>query len=136
MESALVLAGSRDKRGEFAMHVFHVRGFSGVLMLALAVISAVLLLLLLPASFMMVLWNALVFESFQGPEIDLFQGFLLWGFIVVLLKLIFKPQIKFEFQTIANNDKKDKPLAKTTTPEKAPETKTPASVVEEPADQQ
>ena len=118
------------------MHVFHVRGFSGVLMLALAVISAVLLLLLLPASFMMVLWNALVFESFQGPEIDLFQGFLLWGFIVVLLKLIFKPQIKFEFQTIANNDKKDKPLAKTTTPEKAPETKTPASVVEEPADQQ
>ncbi|HEY9746666.1 MAG TPA: hypothetical protein V6C99_10660 [Oculatellaceae cyanobacterium] len=113
------------------MHVFHIRGFSGVLVLVAVAISALLLLLLLPASFMMVLWNALVFEGFNGPEIDLTQGFFLWGFVMVLLKLIFKPQIKFEFQSLAATNSKNK-----TAPKQKPNSDTKSSIVsDEPADQ-
>lgn len=115
------------------MHVFHIRGFSGVLMVILAVISTVLLLMLLPASFLMVLWNALIFESAIGPEISIYQGFMLWGFIVVLLKLIFNPQIKFEFQSMPNG-KKGKPLTREESKKEPAETAT-ATVVDEAADQ-
>ncbi len=83
------------------MHVFHIKGFSGLFMLLLAILAVVAVLLLLPAFFMMVLWNALVFEAMKGPQIDLYQGFLLWGAVLVLLKLIFKPQIQLQFQNAA-----------------------------------
>lgn len=115
------------------MHVFQIRGFSGILMLVAAAISAILLLLLLPASFMMVLWNASVFESFQGPQINLYQGFCLWGFVMVLLKMVFKPEIKLQFQT--SKDGKAQPLAKTDASTEESETSTATVVVDEPADQ-
>ena len=79
------------------MHVFHIRGLSSFFLLLLAIIATLLVVLLLPASFMMVLWNALVYETFKGPEINLYQGFLLWGITLVALKLIFKPEIQLEF---------------------------------------
>ena len=79
------------------MHVFHIKGLSSILLLLLAVIGAALLLLALPATFLMVLWNAVIFEAAKGPEIGLYQGFLLWGIILVALKLIFKPEIQLEF---------------------------------------
>lgn len=85
-----------EKKGH--MHVFHIKGFSGVLVFLLAFVSVLALFLLLPATFMMVLWNALVFEGLKGPEFDLYQGFLLWGILLVLIKLIFKPEIQFQFQ--------------------------------------
>ncbi|HEY9687452.1 MAG TPA: hypothetical protein V6C52_10790 [Coleofasciculaceae cyanobacterium] len=87
------------------MHVFHIRGFSGIFMVLLAILAAIVILLLLPASFMMVLWNALVFEGLRGPEIDIYQGFLLWGSVMVLIKLIFKPEIKLELQQLPMNGK-------------------------------
>jgi hypothetical protein len=79
------------------MHVFHIKGFSGALLFFLALLATAAVLLLLPSSFMMVLWNALVFEGFKGPEIDLYQGFLLWGMLLLALKLIFRPEIQFQF---------------------------------------
>lgn len=79
------------------MHVFHFRGLSSYLLLLLAIVTAFLLFMALPASFMMVLWNALIFEGAKGPQIDLYQGFLLWGMVLVVLKLIFKPEIQLEF---------------------------------------
>jgi Sec-independent protein translocase protein TatA len=79
------------------MHVFHFRGLSSVLVFLLAILGIVLVFLALPASFMMVLWNALVFEGAKGPEINLYQGFLLWGIVLVILKLVFKPEIQLEF---------------------------------------
>ena len=87
------------------MHVFHIRGFSGILMVLLALLAAVVLLLLLPASFMMVLWNAVVFEGFHGPEVDLYQGFLMWGIVMVLIKLVFRPELKLEFQRMPKPNK-------------------------------
>ncbi|WP_303673709.1 hypothetical protein [Vampirovibrio chlorellavorus] len=79
------------------MHVFHFRGLSSVLVFLLAILGIVLVFLALPASFMMVLWNALVFEGVKGPEINLYQGFLLWGIVLVILKMVFKPEIQLEF---------------------------------------
>jgi|GEM_PF-3353865 len=78
------------------MHVFQIKGLSGLIMLALALISGVLIILALPSVFMMVLWNALIFEGLRGPEINLYQGFLLWGLMLICLKLIFKPELHMQ----------------------------------------
>ena len=78
------------------MHVFQIKGIQGLLLLALGVIAALAVLLLVPSIFMMVLWNAVVFEGFKGPSIDLEQGFYLWGAIMLLLKVIFQPEIKLQ----------------------------------------
>jgi len=83
------------------MHVFHIRGFSSWMMLLGGVVLALALLLALPASFMMVLWNATIFESFKvGPQIDIFQGLMLWGIVAILMKLLLQPEIKFEIQRV------------------------------------
>lgn len=103
------------------MHVFHIRGFSGLMMVLLAVLSMLVLVVLLPSTFMMVFWNALVFEAFRGPEIDLFQGFLLWAMTAALLKIIFKPEFKLQFQQIrppkSEGEKPAEPLKSEQTPE-------------------
>lgn len=82
------------------MHVFQIKGLSGLIMLALALISGVLIILALPSVFMMVLWNALIFEGLfeglKGSEINLYQGFLLWGLMLICLKLIFKPELHMQ----------------------------------------
>jgi hypothetical protein len=88
------------------MHVFHIKGFSGILLLILAIVSAIALFLLLPATFMMVLWNALIFEGIKGPEINLYQGFLIWGIVLVMVKLVFKPEIQLQFQKHASTPTK------------------------------
>lgn len=101
------------------MHVFHFRGLSSYLMLLFAIVVAFLVFMALPASFMMVLWNALVFEGAKGPEIGLYQGFLLWGMVLVALKLIFKPEIQLEFikepkgKDVKSGDKADSRLTST-----------------------
>jgi hypothetical protein len=82
------------------MHVFHIRGISGILMVLLIAISALAVLVALPSAFMMVLWNALIFEGSKGPEISLLQGFLLWGSVAMLVKVVFKPEIKLQFQPV------------------------------------
>ncbi len=80
------------------MHVFHIRGLSGLVLLVLAVLLLLALVTLAPAAYLMVAWNALVYETFHGPMIGLDQGFLLWGALLVLLKLIFRPDIQVEFK--------------------------------------
>jgi len=113
------------------MHVFHIRGFSGILLLLLAMLAAITLLLVLPSAFMMVLWNALVFEGFKGVEIDIYQGFLLWGFIVVMIKLIFKPEIQLQFQngkTIGKGGKSDTTALKNDAAEETPAEETPTKL--------
>lgn len=93
------------------MHVFHIRGLSSILLLALSVIGALVLLLAVPAAFLMVMWNTLVYEGFKGPEIDIYQGFLLWGVVALTLKLILKPEIKLELVKPAKKTAKSKPEA-------------------------
>lgn len=90
------------------MHVFHIKGLSGLMFLVLAVVAALLLALLLPASFMMVLWNALVYEGLGGAEINISQGLLLWAITAVLIKVVLRPEIQFQFQSGASHGKSDK----------------------------
>lgn len=89
------------------MHVFHFRGLSSILIFLLALIGVAIVFLAIPASFMMILWNALIFEGAKGPEINLYQGLLLWGMVLCLLKIVFKPEIRLEFVK-ANPAKTDK----------------------------
>ena len=92
-----------------AVHVFHIKGFSGALMFVLALVAAVIVLLLLPSAFMMVLWNALVFEGLKGVEISLYQGFLLWGVLLIGFQLAFRPAIQFQFLRQQAPKPKNKP---------------------------
>jgi hypothetical protein len=82
------------------MQVFHIKGFSGLLLLVLGIIGTLLLVFLVPSIFMMVLWNALVFEGAKGPEIDLLQGFMLWGSVMILLKVTLNPEFQFQFENV------------------------------------
>ena len=86
------------------LHVFEIRGITGFFTLIVGVILAVACVTLLPAAIVMVFWNAFVFETFQGPEIQLFQGFLIWTLIVLLIKLFADPQIHFEFKQISHSE--------------------------------
>ena len=87
------------------MHVFQIKGFSGLLMFGVALLLTALLVLVLPALFMMTLWNAVVFEGFSGPEVGASQGLLLWMMTLVLFKLVFRPEISFQFHQV--NDPPD-----------------------------
>jgi hypothetical protein len=90
------------------MHVFQFRGFSAILVVLLAVVAALALLVALPSAFMMVLWNAMVFEASHGPQIDFVQGMLLWAFVAVMIKAIFNPSIKLPFQLVQQTPKAPK----------------------------
>jgi hypothetical protein len=80
------------------MRVFQVKGFAGLMTLVLILLGAVALFVLLPASFMMVLWNAVVYEGFNGVEINFVQGLMLWSMMLIVLNLVFKPQISFQIR--------------------------------------
>jgi hypothetical protein len=114
------------------MHVFQIKGFTGLVVAVLSIVAVLAVVLLGPAAFFMVLWNALVFEGLRGPEIDLLQGFLLWGAVMVAIKMIFQPEIKLQFQQPPANknalkaftppeQKEDSPVAQLTEVAPTPE---------------
>ena len=80
------------------MQVFHIKGISGLLAFLAALFLVMILVAVLPASLMMTLWNATVFEGLKGPEVTLAQGFVLWMILLVVGKLVFHPQIEFQFR--------------------------------------
>lgn len=80
------------------MKVFEIKGIAGLLVFLGSVLLTLALVLIIPAAFMMVLWNAMVFELLGGPEIGLLQGMLLWVATAIVFKLVFNPQIEFEFK--------------------------------------
>lgn len=88
------------------MQVFQIKGLSGLIVFILAVLGLLALLMLLPSAFLMVFWNAVVFEGFEGPQIGLFQGMLLWVATLILIKLVMNPQISFQFKKVSDPDDK------------------------------
>lgn len=92
------------------MKVYYLNGFSGLLMILLAVVGVLALAFALPSAFMMVLWNALVFEGFSGPAIGFWQGSILWLIALLLFKLIFKPEISLEFKKVRDPKEVDRQL--------------------------
>lgn len=84
------------------MHVFHIKGFQGLLLFVLALVAIAVVAFALPAVFMMVLWNATIFEGFHGPEFNFTQGLLLWLITLVSLKLIFNPEIQLQMTNVSD----------------------------------
>ncbi len=88
------------------MQVFQIKGLSGLIVFILAMLGLLALFIALPSAFLMVFWNAVVFEGFEGPQIGLFQGMLLWAAVLISLKLVMNPQISFQFKKVSDpNDK-------------------------------
>lgn len=87
------------------MKMIEIKGFSGLMMLLFGTLMTVLLIVALPAAFMMTLWNAIIFEGFNGPEISLLQGLLLWLAALISFKLIANPEIVVEFQKMDDSGK-------------------------------
>lgn len=87
------------------MQIYQIKGFKGALTFALAAIGVAILSVLLPSFLAQVFWNAIVFEGFNGPEIGLIQGALLWCISLILFKLIANPQVSFQFKKM--NDPND-----------------------------
>lgn len=79
------------------MRVFHFRGLSGLLLLLGLTLFCIACVTLLPSLFVMALWNAVVFELFQGPEIGFFQGSLLWLITALLLMVTVRPDLQLQF---------------------------------------
>ncbi len=92
------------------MQLFQIKGFRGLAMFLLSMAALLCVFVLLPASFMMVLWNAVVLEGFHGPSIGMVQGALLWAATLIVLKLVLNPQISFEFKKVSNPKDIDKHL--------------------------
>jgi hypothetical protein len=90
------------------MQVFHFKGFSAILVVLLVLVAALAILVALPSAFMMVLWNALIFEAAKGPEISILQGALLWGFIALTIKAVFFPSLGLPFQLVQVGNKSEK----------------------------
>lgn len=84
------------------MRVFQIKGFSGFLMFFLAMLGVVSVFILLPTAFVMVFWNALVFETMRGPEINLGQAALLWAALLLTLYLVLKPQFSLQFKRVSD----------------------------------
>lgn len=72
---------------------FDCSSLSGLFITLLSVVLALGVIFVLPATFWMVLWNAVVFEGLHGPFIALHQGFLLWIATLIVFKLLFNLQI-------------------------------------------
>lgn len=82
------------------MHSVKIKGASGLMAFMALIVGLVLLAVGVPALFMMVVWNALVFEAFHGPAIGLHQGVLLWLAMLIGLKLALRPYVSFQFHKV------------------------------------
>ncbi|MDX2083870.1 MAG: hypothetical protein SFZ03_00590 [Candidatus Melainabacteria bacterium] len=78
------------------MHMVEIKGFTGILKLLAILLVLLATVVALPAFLMMVLWNALVYETLGGPVVGWLQGGLLWSMLLVVLYLIFQPEISLQ----------------------------------------
>jgi hypothetical protein len=92
------------------MRVFHIKGVSGLFMFFLAILAVIGLVVLLPTSFIMVLWNATVFEGLYGPEIHMGHALLLWAAGMIMVFLVMRPQISFNFKKVTGPSDLDRTL--------------------------
>ncbi len=78
----------------------------------ISLLVTVFTLLVLPSLLCMALWNAIVFKLFHGVAITLFQGLLLWVMVVLVVMLVFKPQISLSVKRLDPRDLRFKGLNK------------------------
>jgi hypothetical protein len=80
------------------MQGFKVEGFTGLFLVLAAVLLALFLVAVVPTLVLTALWNALVASTFNGPEIGLLQGALLWSIVALLLYAWHQPEIAIEMR--------------------------------------
>lgn len=93
------------------MHMIEFKGVQGVFKFLGLLLAVLLLMVGLPSLFMMVLWNAIVFEAFGGPEIVFYQGIILWLATVVLLQILLQPEIELQVKKMPPAGKPFDPTA-------------------------
>lgn len=75
-----------------------IEGWKGWALFSTALLAAAGVVVALPSMLAMVVWNALVFETFGGPQIQFYQGVLLWLMALLTIQLVFRPGfISFEW---------------------------------------
>ncbi len=94
------------------MKIYEIKGLSGLFTFLVGLIATLAIVVALPSAFLMVLWNAVAFEGFGGPEIALHQGLLLWLMALLTFKIIFKPEIVFELKSMDDGDDLPPPFNK------------------------
>jgi hypothetical protein len=85
------------------MNVLKIRNLRDLLSFLLALMMLFSLFLVLPTLFCWVFWNAVVYEGLSGPQIDWFQGGILWLIMLSLINLIFRPEIHFQLTKNPND---------------------------------
>lgn len=89
-----------ESRGTRVMCVFHIKGLSGLLVFIAALVAIAATLVVVPSAFMMLLWNALVYDGLRlGSTVGLYQGFLLWALALIVFKIVFQPTIQFQLKS-------------------------------------
>ena len=87
------------------MRVFQIRGLAGWLMMILAGVAILALLTVVPATYVLIAWNAIIHEWFKGPAIAMHQALLLWGMMISVLYITLQPEFKLEFQQVSDRPK-------------------------------
>lgn len=92
------------------MRTFEIKGFWGFILFAVMGVAALAVVLGLPISFIWIAWNAIVGDVFHGPLIAFWQAIILTAIFAVAFRIIFQPQISFQFKRVKSPDELDKHL--------------------------
>ncbi|MEB3206624.1 MAG: hypothetical protein VKK59_04675 [Vampirovibrionales bacterium] len=72
--------------------VLVLEGWKGLMTLAGMIVLVIALLLSIPGALAMVIWNAVIHETFSGPAIAFHQGVLLALMGMITFHLVFRPR--------------------------------------------
>jgi len=84
------------------MKAIEIRGFFGLLLFIAMAIVTVILAITIPSTVTWVTWNAIIGELFRGPMIHFWQAIILTAILGIAVKLIFQPQINFQFKRVSS----------------------------------
>lgn len=90
--------------------VIQLNGLSGLLLLGVVIAGLVCGFVLFPIWMIAVGWNAVIAQSFNGPDINYIQAALLWSIIAISLLMGLKNSVSFRVQK--ENDLNDVDLKK------------------------
>jgi hypothetical protein len=84
------------------MKAVEIRGFFGMVLFIAMALGTLILAITIPSTVTWVTWNAIIGELFRGPMIHFWQAIILTTIIGIVVKLIFQPQINFQFKRVTS----------------------------------
>lgn len=79
--------------------VFQIHGLSGLLLLGFISTCLFFGFLIFPVWAVMMGWNQIIAQQFQGPIINYFQASLLWSMVIIFMYLTFRNSISIKVHT-------------------------------------